>query len=171
MIQPYFIYELTSRCNNDCLYCYNVWKERRNYPKGELALPEIKKLFEKLLKEVILIGITLTGGEPLLHANILEISSFLAGKKLKVGIATNGILLDKTMMQRLTDSGVSYFEISLVSTNQETYSLLTGDEQLKKVKEAILNVKRAKAELAISFVLTKLNLADLEETIDLCFAF
>ncbi len=171
MINPYFIYEITSRCNNNCVYCYNVWNQDKNYHKGELSISEIKRLFEKLLEEITPIGITLTGGEPLLHPDILEVVSFLIDKRVKVGIATNGLLLDEVITRELVNRGVNYFEISLVSINQKTYNRLTQNDQLKKVKKAILNVKRQRTKLTISLLISKCNLSNIEETIDLCFAF
>ncbi len=171
MIWPYFVYEITSRCTNDCIYCYNVWKDNGNNSEEELSLLEIKKLFCKLSEEITPAGVTLTGGEPLLHPDILEVASFLAYKNIRVGIATNGILLDEEMTRKLTDSGVSYFEVSLDSIDQKKYSYLTHNHKLKNVKNAILNIKKHDAELTVSFTLTKLNLDDLEETIDYCFAF
>lgn len=171
MNRPYFIYEITPRCNNDCLYCYNVWKENKNYPKGELPISEIKRLFEKIFSQAIPQGITLAGGEPLLHPDILEIAAFLKSRNIKTGIATNGILLNDKMAEKLTGAGVNYFEISLNSINSDTYNKLSKNSQLKKVKEAIINVKKYKAKLTVSFAITKINLSDIEDVINFAFAF
>lgn len=168
---PYFVFELTSRCNNDCIYCYNVWKQDGDYPTGELSGSEIKILLEKLIEETEPEGITLSGGEPLLHPDVFEIASFLADRKIRTGIATNGIMLNEAGTRKLIDSGVDYFEISLVSTNDKTYGRLTRDSRLDKVKKAILNVKKHGARLTVSFVATMLNSTDIEDVIDLCFAF
>lgn len=174
MNRPYFIYEITPRCNNNCLYCYNIWKENKNYPLGELSIFEIQKLFEKIFLELIPQGVTLTGGEPLLHPDILKIVSFLKDKNIKTGIATNGVFLDDEMADKLTNAGVNYFEISLNSINPKTYNKLSSNNdnnQLKKVKKAILNIKKYKAKLTISSIITKLNLSDIENIIDFAFAF
>jgi AdoMet-dependent heme synthase len=171
MTRPYFIFEITQRCTSDCLYCYNVWKQDGNYPIGEMSLPEIKLLFNKLSDETAISGVTLTGGEPLLRADMLEVVSFLSEKKIKVGIATNGVLLDEAVARKLTENGAGYFEISLPSIDDDNHSRLTRDDRLKNVRESIINVKKERAKLTVSIVLTKLNIRDLEETIDLCFAF
>lgn len=167
----YFIYEITPRCNNDCLYCYNVWKENNSYPAGELQLPQIKKLFAKLLSEVVPERITIAGGEPLLHPDILEVSSFLSSRNIKVGIATNGTLFKEETADRLIKCGVDYFEISLSSADPEVYAELSNNDKLSQIRNAILKVKKCGARIVVSFVATKQNLADLEEVIDLCFAF
>ncbi|MBF0485447.1 MAG: radical SAM protein [Candidatus Omnitrophica bacterium] len=168
---PLFVYEVTPRCNNNCLYCYNVWKEPKGYPSGELSLNQIKVLFDKLLKEVTPESVMLTGGEPLLHKDIFEIVSFLKSRNINLGLATNGALLDKENTDKLITCGISYFEISLPSLKENVYQRLCQAGSVKKIREAILNVKRNKARLTVSFVITKLNLPDLEEVIDLSFAF
>lgn len=171
MVKSFFIYEITPRCNSNCLYCYNVWKEKEGYPDGELTLLESKKLFGKVLDEVTPEGITFTGGEPLLYPYIVEIASFLNQKKLKLGIATNGILLDEEMVKALVNNGVNYFEISLVSVNQGSYAYLSQNDCIQKARNAILLVKKYGAKLNVTIVITKQNLSEVEGVLDLCFAF
>lgn len=170
-MNPYLIYEITARCNSNCLYCYNVWKQKRSYPQEELSLPEIKKLFTKLLAESNFSGITLAGGEPLLHPDILAVAAFLSSKNIKVGLASNGTLPEETTIRQLIDAGVKYFEISLPGIREKTYQMLTGSAQLTKVRRAILKIKKYKAQLTVTTVITKLNLADFDEILELCIAF
>ncbi|MFA5393662.1 MAG: radical SAM protein [Candidatus Ratteibacteria bacterium] len=167
----FFIYEVTSRCNNNCRYCYNVWKEKSGYPRKELTLSEIRELFDRVLKEVSPDSVTFAGGEPLLHRDIVEIASFFNQRKIKLGIATNGILLDEEKVSALVSNGVGYFEISLPSIKQEAYSYLSRNDQLQKVRNAILLVKKYRAKLNVSVVITKQNLLEVADVIDLCFAF
>jgi radical SAM protein with 4Fe4S-binding SPASM domain len=169
-MRPYFVVELTPRCNVDCTYCYNVWKQD-DYPQGELSGPGFVELLEGLIAETEPEGITLSGGEPLLHPDLLDIASFLARRNVRTGIATNGTLLDETMARKLVDSGVGYFEISLVSTDEGTYGRLTRDDRLADVRRAILNVRSLRARLSVSFVATRLNMSDVEDVIELCHAF
>lgn len=171
MNKPYIIYEVTPRCNNNCLYCYNVWREEADYPKGELKLSEIERLFQKIFKEVELGGITLTGGEPLLRTDIVKIASFFYKHGLKVGMATNGTLLNEEKVRELTGAGISYFEVSLVSADKEQYELLSQKDHMEKIRQAILLIKKYQARLTVSFTITKLNLNEIGKVIDLCFAF
>jgi len=159
MVRPFFIYEITPRCDHDCIYCYNVWKESPDYPAGELSVPEIKKLFDKILAEITPSGITFAGGEPLLHEGIFEAASYLNAKGIRLGIATNGSLLDDTAVSSLVDRGVSYFEVSLPSAGE------------KGARRAILSVKKRKAELNVSVVVTGRNRSEIGGIIDIAFAF
>ena len=169
-MRPHLVVELTPRCDNDCIYCYNVWKQG-SYPQGELSGAELVRLLDRLLDETGARGVTLSGGEPLLHPDILDIASFLSKRHVRTGVATNGTLLDEDMARNLIDAGVGYFEISLVATDDATYGLLSRDDCLSRVRRAILNVKRHRARLTVSFVATRPNMSAVGDVIELCFAF
>ena len=81
---------LTYRCNSRCSTC-NIWK-RKEF-KHELSLNEFEKIFKNIGKNRIYLLI-LTGGEPFLHKDIVEICEY-AEKYCKpetVVIPTNCIL-------------------------------------------------------------------------------
>jgi len=65
-------------------------------------------------------GVTLTGGEPLLRRDAAQIarSAFDAG--LKVAVATNGTLLNKTAISELVNNGVQHFDIGFTDPGRET---------------------------------------------------
>jgi AdoMet-dependent heme synthase len=134
-------------------------------------MPQIETLFDKITKETELEGVTLGGGEPLVRPDILDIAACLKRKKIKTGIITNATLLDEATVQKLINNGISYFEISLPSLDRQLYNKLCGSERLEKVRKAILYAKERKALLTIAYVATKLNINDIENIIDLGFAF
>lgn len=171
MINPYFIFEITPRCNIDCIYCYNVWKHFPNYQSNELKAEEIIFLFQKLLSETKIDGITISGGEPLLYKDLFKVLEFLNNKNIKLGITTNAILLDEKKISKLIQFGVKYFEISLDTINPQIYRQLTNDEQLSKVKNSIQLLKKYHAKVAVSTIITKLNIISISDIIDLCFGF
>jgi len=80
----------TNRCNLNCEFCSCGDREKHL----ELDLDTI----DTLLKDVQSLGckaITITGGgEPLLHPNINEIIKKCKDRDIKVGLVTNGLLLD-----------------------------------------------------------------------------
>lgn len=169
-MRPHLVVELTPRCNNDCTYCYNVWKQGP-YPEGELSGARFIQLLGTLIDEADPGGVTLSGGEPLLHPDVIDVAAFVSRKHVRTGIATNGTLLDEATARSLVDAGCGYFEISLDSTDAGSYGLLTLHDRLAQVRRAILNVKKLGARLTVSFVATRLNMADVEDVVELCFAF
>lgn len=85
-------YELTSRCNLNCEYCYNDSGIHRT---EEMDLHEVQKIVDTLIVGYGLKSITLSGGEPLLHPDFLDIVEFLVSRNVKVFLITNGTLLNR----------------------------------------------------------------------------
>jgi pyruvate-formate lyase-activating enzyme len=96
--------EVTKACNMYCEGCY-----RENDPKGHKSLDEVKhelEIFKKLRKTD---GISLAGGDPLVHPDIVGIVRLIAQNGLKPIINTNGFALDKELLQELKKAGAAGF--------------------------------------------------------------
>jgi radical SAM protein with 4Fe4S-binding SPASM domain len=164
------LYEVTQRCNLNCLYCYNVWKSGDSYPPGELSTAESMELLDRVIKQTGCRLITLTGGEPLLRGDIVEIVRFCRSRGVAVNLITNGTLLTETKTLELVEAGVTYFEIPLLSIHQDIYIRLTGSKDLRQVIDAIGNVTAAGGKVAVVFVATKINLPDWPDVMQLAAA-
>ena len=85
---------LTNRCNLRCSHC-DIWQE--NY-KNDIPLLLIKKIFKsRILNKKI--NLTVTGGEPFLHRNIINVIDFILKSRpgaLKT-VSTNGTLVKKIL--------------------------------------------------------------------------
>ena len=128
----YLRLSVTKRCNLNCTYC-GADCEREE----ELTADEITKLVSAFAS----LGITkvrLTGGEPLLRADICEIAQSISkiGGIKKLAITTNGVLLSK-YAKRLKSAGVNAVNISLDTTDKQKYKKITGFDLLGKVFEGI----------------------------------
>ncbi|MCP4651512.1 MAG: radical SAM protein [PVC group bacterium] len=165
---PYFLYEVIYDCNHNCGYCYNVWKHSDDYPRNTLVLTQIESLIDNLLQNTKPEAITLIGGEPLLHPNILDIIQLLSKKNIKTNLITNGALLDNQTINDLNDRGLRRLEISLNTADPQKHSKLSGHDDLDKIEMAILDTKRAKMQITVACIISKANLNDIPELIDLC---
>lgn len=171
MISPWFVCEVTPRCNAACPFCYNVWLEEGQIPPRELALPEFRQLFEKLTAAVPVRGVTLAGGEPLLREDLPELAACLNALGITTGLATNGQLLDRARLRALLDAGVSHVEVSLPATTAGVYRELSGRDCVQPVRQALLELGAAHVPYAVSCVLTALNRGAVSEVIELAAAF
>ncbi len=154
----YLRLSVTDRCNLRCKYCM----------PGEgikLAGREELLTYEEILKVVEIFGdlgirkLRLTGGEPLLRDDILELISGLS--KLKdiedISITTNGILLEK-YLEQLYRAGISSINISLDSLDRKSYRQITRGGDVERVVRAInkavdIGIKRVKVNVVLSSVL------------------
>ena len=102
--------ELTYRCNVQCEFCF--LKDSVLYQKrDELTVEEIARLADQAQPQGT--SFFLTGGEPFLRPDLPEIVAAIKQRGLKVGVNTNGLLVDAKMGQRIRDAGIDYVIFSL----------------------------------------------------------
>lgn len=158
---PWFILEITSRCNAECKYCYNVW-HGRDLP-DEPDLDFLRSVMGKIAGETAVSGITIAGGEPLLSPILIPLTRFLSSLDLPVGLATNGILLNREKARELADAGVRYFEISMPAMRKETGIRLSGIDIADACRKAVIAARPFAGALTVSAVLTAVNSAEIPE--------
>jgi MoaA/NifB/PqqE/SkfB family radical SAM enzyme len=90
---------ITSQCNCKCPFCELGVKNLYN-EKNELSTERALKLIKEL-KDVGIKYITLSGGEVFLRRDIFEIIKELKRNKIKVGIVSNGLLLNSFSKDRI----------------------------------------------------------------------
>jgi PqqA peptide cyclase len=168
-----FVIELTRRCNNHCLYCYmsegpfNQDSDRQR--TGEMSTVEVTDIIAKLCDEAPVESIALSGGEPLLREDLLEILSFIHNKGISPVIITNGTLLSREIAAA-TGTDVTY-EITLLSYRKEVHDRLAGRRGAwSAVVDGMANVRHEKGSFVAVFVATKLNYMDVGKTAELAIA-
>ena len=78
----------TCGCNFRCPFCHNPGLVSGEKDSLEFSLPEILSFLEK--RRGVLDGICITGGEPLLHDESIQLAKSAKGIGYKVKIDTNG---------------------------------------------------------------------------------
>ena len=125
---------ITARCIYRCIYCHNEGVDR--YVSDFLEPRDL----EAIARVAIDLGINefkLTGGEPLLRDDIVEIVSSIARAKPRdLSMTTNGFRLDE-LAQRLADAGLMRVNISLPSLRRDRYRYVTGVDMLNRVIKGI----------------------------------
>ncbi len=131
---------ITQRCNIQCAYCHREGEVKRaNISAEKMTLEEIVRI----AKTAITLGIgriKLTGGEPLMRADLCEIVQAIAALPglRDLSLTTNGILLP-AMAKDLCKAGLKRVNISLPTLNSQTYQNLTGG----KLEDALAGVQAA----------------------------
>ncbi|MCH7905798.1 MAG: GTP 3',8-cyclase MoaA [Chloroflexi bacterium] len=121
---------VTDRCNFRCPYCMpaEIYGERYEFlPKPEiLSFEEIVRL-ARLFTQLGVRKIRLTGGEPLLRAELpllIESLSELDGVE-EIALTTNGYML-ADQAEALKNAGLSRVTVSLDSVDEEVFKLMNG---------------------------------------------
>ena len=142
----YLRISVTDRCNLRCTYCMPEEGVRLLDHSDILSFEEITK-FTKLAVANGITKVRLTGGEPLVRKNIVELVSLLS--KIDglddLSMTTNGILLSKHAKD-LKIAGLNRINISLDTVNPDNYCQITRNGELKLALEGIEAAQNAGLE-------------------------
>jgi radical SAM protein with 4Fe4S-binding SPASM domain len=168
-----FVFELTRRCNNHCLYCYlsekTTGQDSDPNRNRELSTAEVINILAKLHDETQMETVALSGGETLLREDLPEILSFLRTKNISPVIITNGTLLTPEKIAATMDD-VTY-EVTLLSYKKDVHDRMAGHRGAwEAVVDGLSNLRKAGGHFVIVFVATRLNWGDLRKTAELAIA-
>ena len=153
----YIRVSVTDRCDFRCVYCMS--EEMTFLPKKELLTLEELELVCKTFISLGVKKIRLTGGEPLVRKNIIQLINNL-GLELKRGtlkeltITTNGSQLSK-MAGPISIAGVKRINISIDTLDPEKFKMITRWGDLNKVLEGIDAAKKNSIRIKLNVVALK----------------
>ena len=109
----YLFWECTWRCNLACRHCGSDCKAESRVPDMPFAdfLKAIEPLEQRYKRDTVLIAIT--GGEPLLRADLADCGRTLRAHGFRWGIVTNGMLYDEARHRELLAAGLGSVTVSL----------------------------------------------------------
>ncbi len=106
-------YNITRECNMKCSHCYiNATDKKLN---DELTTKEAKAVIDQIY-QVSSPLLILSGGEPLLRPDVFELIEYGAKKGLKMGLGSNGYLIDDKVAKKLKAAGIATVSISIDSS-------------------------------------------------------
>jgi len=118
--RPYVVsWNLTYRCNLACEHCYldaggTPLVGTENFAdRSELSTDECFRVIDEIAAFAPECLTILTGGEPLLRRDILEIVQRAAERELWVVVGTNGVLITENVARRLAEAGARGLSLSL----------------------------------------------------------
>ena len=134
----YLRVSITDRCNLRCLYCNPSGCCHVMDGEGEiLTFAEICRVVG-LFAQCGIRRVRLTGGEPLMRDNIVDLVEKLTALPHveDVSITTNGVLLSG-LAAELREAGLSRLNVSLDAVTRPCYAQITGSDLLPQVLEGI----------------------------------
>ena len=128
---------LTDRCNLRCTYCMPEAKYDWLPQDAYLSIEDILKLTKSFYR----LGMTklrLTGGEPLIRKDVVEIVRILRAHfpDLDLALTTNGTLL-APVAEDLKSAGLNRLTVSIDSVDPRRFQLLTRRDRLASVRAGI----------------------------------
>jgi len=140
-------WEITRRCNLKCVHCRSSSElEVKGHP--DFPLEEAKRILDDIssyAKPVIV----LSGGEPLMRADVFEIARYGTEKGLRMCLATNGTLVTDEVCEKIKTSGIKIVSVSLDGSEERTHDEFRGQAGAFK---GIINAARLFKEQGIEFI-------------------
>lgn len=152
----YLRISVTDRCDLRCRYCM---AERMTFlPRNELLTLEEVALLADLFIARGITKIRLTGGEPLVRRDIIDlvrrIGRHLGAGLDEVTLTTNGTQL-APQAQALFDAGVRRINVSLDSLNPERFAHVTRRGDIRLVLDGLEAARTAGLKIKINMVALK----------------
>ena len=152
-------FELTYRCNLKCPYCYIT----QDPAKKELTTQEVKNIIDETVAAGCL-WLLLTGGEPLLRKDFLEIYTYAKKKGLIISLFTNGTLITPALADYLKEFPPFSIEITLNGIKRKTYERISGvPDSFDACLKGIHLLLERKLPLKLKAMALTLNKAELGE--------
>ena len=125
---------VTQKCNYRCIYCHLEGEDPRSL-EG-LSLDQLVAI-GKAARSVGISKIKLTGGEPLVRRDILDVVTSLASLSFEeISMTTNGYYLEE-LAEDLSEAGLSRVNVNLPSLRRTVYREITGVDGLPRVLRGI----------------------------------
>jgi radical SAM protein with 4Fe4S-binding SPASM domain len=154
-------WNLTRKCNLKCSHCYI--NATPNELVGELNTEESKQLIDQIA-EVSRPLLILSGGEPLLRKDVYELIRYGTEKGLRMGLGSNGGLIDSKASRKLTDAGIKTVSISLdshIPAQHDEFRGVVGSWQ--KAVDAIKSLRQNGVLVQVNTTLTQQNYNQIDD--------
>lgn len=164
--------EITQKCPNNCIYCSSCssWDAEL-----QLNFDIIKSVIDDMDVHAIK-KLCLSGGEPFLHENILEIIEYANQKNITVVIYSSGIIgrkekttaLNLDFLQKCKNCGLSRIIFNMQACEEVVYNkIMNTVGNFPKLLESIRNTNVVGINTEIHFVPMKINLSQVPKVIKL----
>ena len=137
--------EVSDICNIHCEGCY------RQHMTGHKPLEQIKDevLFFKRWRNPD--NVSLAGGEPLIHPQIVDIVAFIAQNGVKPIILTNALALTPELLRELKKAGLAGFTIHIDSHQNRPHWKNKTERELNELRQRYADMVAAEGGLYVIF--------------------
>ena len=142
---------VTDRCNLRCTYCMPA-EGIKYMPERELLSWEEMFRLTRILHEMGIKKVRITGGEPFVRNGLLDFLTNLAGlKDLEICLTTNGVFIGE-YIEALKKLGVRHINLSLDSLDRDRFHQITRRDDFAKVYANLISLIDAGFQVKINAV-------------------
>jgi MoaA/NifB/PqqE/SkfB family radical SAM enzyme len=161
------VFEITSSCNLRCNHCFYQQSNEfitNCFLRKKKAFALIDKFKKSGIKKLVL-----TGGEPTVHPDFIEIAKYAKKNIPKATLCTNGVIENIKLKRAVIDLNFDTYTISIDSCKENNHDEFRGRKgAFKKVISFAKLLNKNNKNLSIHIALHQNNIDHIEETIDFC---
>lgn len=158
---PYVQWELTNRCNHNCIHCYNYW--RTNHEEKFEDCEQIDIILNKIIENKPA-KVVLTGGEPtLLFEKLKKIVTELRKNNIEISINTNATKITMEMANFFARNNVGFL-ISFPSSDKKVFQKIVGVDSFNQVVDSIKLLQKYGIHFSTNTVISRLNVETVYDT-------
>lgn len=147
---------ISGNCNMSCKFCFGQFHSTQLTKKDKLSI--LDQIAEHKIPKLVL-----TGGEPLLDEDIIEILEKAYSNGIFTSLHTNGLLLTESFIRKIKKY-VGRISLPLDgSSNHMNYLMRGEDNYFSKIKKLVEILKREQISFSIKSIATKQNLGDFDK--------
>lgn len=159
------VWEITSKCNLNCVHCINESGESREPDafSTEEGLILIEQLAELGCNDLVL-----SGGEPFIRKDWAILAQKVRALGMGLHFMTNGLLINDDVINILKNLGISSVSFSLDGASPETHDFMRGkpgafDKLIATIEKAV----RSGITVTVCTTVTRKNFHEIEKIINL----
>jgi pyrroloquinoline quinone biosynthesis protein E len=154
--RPYtLVAELTYRCPLQCVYCSNPLDLGQH--RQEIDGPAWARIIGEA-EELGVVQLNLTGGEPLVRADLEAIAAAGRRHQMYTNLITSGVPLTKERLLALKEAGIDAVQLSLQDSTPELSRVVAGVDRFAAKLDAARWITELGLPLTINVVLHRDNL-------------
>lgn len=165
--------EITYRCNLNCKMCFlhgknGVYSKNKNVA-NEMSFVNIKKCIDSICAFQPSIPLTVTGGEPFVREDCIDICQYIIDKKSPLTIASNGTIITEEQCERIATFNNCNIIFSLDGT-ESINDFIRGKGNFSKTYNNALKIKKLNSETRIHFnyTISNMNYKNIIEFANFC---
>lgn len=151
---------ITKDCNLNCFYCH---REGQMKGKREMTPEEIERIV-KIASRLGIKKVKLTGGEPTIRSDIIEIIKRIRPYVVDLSLTTNGTVMYR-LAEELKEAGLDRVNISLDTLDRDKYKKITGFDVLpwvlKGIEKSVKLFKLVKLNMVVMKDLNHMEIWDM----------
>jgi radical SAM protein with 4Fe4S-binding SPASM domain len=168
-------WDITSKCNLSCIHCYNsrAYEDPFSEKLGpDLSTKEVFSILDKLADGEV-DAIQFLGGEPFVRHDFIDILRYAKNKNISCNIATNGVLVNQTIIKKLVVVSPKQIAFSIDGATAKNNDVVRGkgvfDRAVNNLKllSGYFKANNIKTDLGIQCTLNKFNKQEIGRIVSL----